>query len=209
MPIGFTALLVGVLMYLFKVFPPDLVAQSFAKDSVIFIMGILAFAVGIGKTGLDKRIGLMLLSTSKSLPRYLFIFLPLLAVTAGFLSEHALVAFIAPILMIVYMSVIKMAGLKQDKSLAVLLILSICFAANQGGPGSPAAGGRNAVMIGILADYGMAPTFGQWVMYGLPFVPVMALVIATYFYLRFRRQLKVSDFNAAEVVKREVPRSAE
>ncbi len=64
-----------------------------------------------------------------------------------------------------------------------MFVLSASFAANCGGPGSPAAGGRNAVMMGILADYGMAPTFGQWVKYGLPFVPVMALVIAAYFFL--------------------------
>ena len=123
--------------------------------------------------------------------------------TASFLSEHALVAFIAPVLMIVYMSAVRAAGLAQDRSLAVLFILSLCFAANQGGPGSPAAGGRNAVMIGILADYGIAPSFGEWVMYGLPFVPVMALVIAGYFFLRFRRAVKVRDVNVAKIVREE------
>ena len=161
LPIGITALLVGLLMYLFGVLPPNLVAKAYAKDAVIFIMGVLALAAGIGKTGLDKRIGLVLLGTSRSIPAYLFLFCPLLAVTAAFLSEHALVAFIVPIIMVVYMLGIRAAGLQKDRALAVLLILSVCFVANNGGPGSPAAGGRNAVMIGILADYGVAPSFGQ------------------------------------------------
>ncbi len=203
LPIGFTALLVGVLMYFFGVFPPDLVAKAYAKDAVIFIMGVLALSVGIAKTGLDRRIGLLLLGTSKSLTRFLFIFCPLFAVTASFLSEHALVAFIAPILILVYMAAIKAAGLTQDRALAVMLILAVCFTANIGGPGSPAAGGRNAVMIGILSDYGMAPSFGEWVAHGLPFVPVMALVIATYFYFRLRKHVKVSDVDIASIVRKE------
>jgi sodium-dependent dicarboxylate transporter 2/3/5 len=203
MPIGITALLVGLLMYLFGVFPPDLVTKAYAKDAVIFVMGVLALAVGIGKTGLDRRIGMLLLGSSKSLKAYLFIFLPLLAITASFLSEHALIAFLVPILMMVYMGTAKLTGYTRDRSLAVLMLLSVCFAANIGGPGSPAAGGRNAVMIGILGDYGDAPSFGQWVMYGLPFVPVMALVIAAYFYLRFRRTIERSDLNVSQIVQDE------
>jgi len=206
LPIGITAMLVGFLMYVFGVFTPDLVAKSYAKDAVIFIIGILAMSVGIAKSGLDRRIGLLLLGTSKSLPLFLFIFLPLLAVCASFLSEHALVAFIAPILMLVYRAAVKASGISKDPSLAVLFILALCFAANQGGPGSPAAGGRNAIMIGILADYGMAPSFGQWVMYGMPFVPVMALVIATYFYFFVYRKVTVKTVNVAAIVRAEAAR---
>ncbi|MBT3224073.1 MAG: histidine kinase, partial [Proteobacteria bacterium] len=203
LPIGITALLVGGLMYLFGVFPPNKVAAAYSKDAVFFIAGVLAFASGITKTGLDRRIGILLLGTSKSLTSFLFVFCPLLAVTASFVSEHALVAFIAPILMMVYMSAIKSAGLANDRALAVCFILAVCFTANQGGPGSPAAGGRNAVMVGILADYGLAPSFGEWMTYGFPFVPVMALVIATYFFLRFRRSITVKDLDIAKIVRRE------
>jgi sodium-dependent dicarboxylate transporter 2/3/5 len=84
----------------------------------------------------------------------------------------------------------------------VTFVLSLCFAANCGGPGSPAAGGRNAVMVGILADYGFAPTFGQWVKYGLPFVPVMAMVIGAYFLIVMRRHLKVKRLDVSTIVRR-------
>lgn len=203
MPVGMTSLLVGVLMYFFNVLPPDLVAKAYAKDAVIFIFGILAISNVVAKSGLDKRIGIFLLATSKSLGRFVFIFSPLLAVTASFLSEHALIAFIVPVLMLAYGGVVRAAGLKQDRDLAVMMILMVCFVANVGGPGSPAAGGRNAVMIGILADYGMAPSFGEWVKYGFPFVPVMALVIAAYFYVVFRKKIKVKNLNLYEIIRRE------
>jgi sodium-dependent dicarboxylate transporter 2/3/5 len=202
-PVGMTALMVCALMFFFGILPPNKLAQAFVKDSVIFIFGVLVIGNAIGKTGLDRRIGTLLLGASKSLTLLLFVFPPLLAVSAGFLSEHALVAFLAPIFMLGYMGVLKAAGLERDRNLAVMLMLLLTFSANVGGPGSPAAGGRNAVMIGILADYGLAPTFGQWVKLGLPLVPVLALTLSVYFFLVFRRNLKVKKFNLAAEIRRE------
>jgi len=203
LPVGITAFLACVMLYLFNVLTPNDIARAHAKDAVIFVMGVLGLAAAIAKTGLDRRIGLLLLSTSKSLPWFLFIFAPLLAVSASFLSEHALVAFVVPVLMLGYLGVVRAAGIRQDKSLAVMLILVCCFAANVGGPGSPAAGGRNAVMIGILNDYGIQISFGTWVKYGLPFVPVCALCIAGYFFLVFRNKLKVKNLDLISEIRKE------
>lgn len=200
-PVGVTALLVGVLMYFLGVMKPDAIAQAYAKDAVIFIFGVLAIASAISKTGLDRRIGLLLLGPASSLPRLLFIFLPLLAIGCSFISEHALVAFIMPLFMMIYVSSVTAVGIRRDRALAVMFILSICFAANIGGPGSPAAGGRNAIMLGILGDYGAAPTFGEWAMYGLPFVPVMGLVVAAYFYFAFRRKIAVRTLDVSSIVR--------
>ncbi len=199
-PVGITALLVGVFMYFLGVLRPDDIAKGYSKDAVIFIFGVLAMSTAICKTGLDRRIGLLLLGPAKNLKLLLFLFLPMFGVACSFISEHALIAFIMPLFMMVYASSIRTAGVRQDKSLAVMFVLSLCFVANCGGPGSPAAGGRNAVMLGILTDYGIPPTFGEWVQYGLPFVPVMALVIATYFFIMFRKKLKVKKLNVSSLV---------
>lgn len=201
-PIGITALFVGASMYFFGVLRPDDVARAYAKDAVVFIFGVLAISQAITKTGLDRRIGLLLLGSARSLPRLLFFFLPMFAVACSFISEHALIAFVMPLFMIIYAVSTRTAGVKQDKALAVMLGLSLCYAGNAGGPGSPAAGGRNAIMLGILSDYGVAPSFAAWVKYGLPFVPVMALVTALYFFLVFHRRLQVKDLNAAAIIKR-------
>jgi len=205
-PIGFTAILIAAVLYWFQIMPPELVARSFLKDSVLFIFGVLAMSVGIAKTGLDRRIGVLLLGLSSNMRRFLFIVVPLFSITASFISEHALVAFITPIMLVVYMAAINTAGLKSDKYLAMLLLLIITWAANIGGPGSPSAGGRNAIMLGILKDYGVAPSYGEWVMYGLPFVPVMALVIGIYFYFVIARKVKIKDVDIGEIVKTESKR---
>lgn len=200
-PVGITALLIGVLMCFFGILKPDDVAKSFAKDAVIFVFGVLAMSKAITKTGLDRRIGILLLAPAKNLPLLLFVFLPMLSMACSFVSEHALVAFTVPLFVMVYATSIREAGVKQDRSLMVMFALMICFAANVGGPGSPAAGGRNAIMIGILGDYGMAPSFGQWVTYGLPFVPLMALTIAAYFFFAFRKKIKVKSLNVSKIVR--------
>nr|MBN2277312.1 anion permease [candidate division Zixibacteria bacterium] len=200
-PVGITALVVGVGMYFGGILQPDDIAGAYAKDAVIFIFGVLAMSKAIGKTGLDRRIGLLLLGPAKTLPRLLFIFLPLMAISCSIVSEHAMVAFIMPLFLMVYATSTRASGIKRDKALMVMLALTLCYTANSGGPGSPAAGGRNAIMMGILADYGIQPTFGQWVQYGMPFVPVMALVIATYFYFTFRNKIQVRDLNISAIVK--------
>jgi len=204
LPLGATDILVGVLIYLFAILPINEISRAYMKDAVFFIFGILAVAVGVAKTGLDKRIGLILLSRIKSAKSFVFVFFPMLSLSAGFLSEHALVALLIPVLMGIYKVTCKMHGVKEDRALAILLLLGVCFAANHGGPGSPAAGGRNAIMVGYLMEYGMPITFLQWMKYGIPFVPFMAVVIGVYMYIVLKPKFKVPDVNPSEVVKAEV-----
>ncbi len=204
--LGATDILVGVLLYLFAILPMNEISKAYMTDAVFFIFGILAVAVGVAKTGLDKRIGLILLSRIKSARAFAFIFLPMLALSAGFLSEHALVALLIPVLMGIYKITCKMYGVKKDRALAVFLLLGVCFAANHGGPGSPAAGGRNAIMVGYLTEYGMPISFLEWMKIGLPFVPLMSVVIGAYMYLRCKPKFMVKDINPSEVVRAEVAR---
>ena len=206
LPLGATDLLVGVLLYLFTILPINEISQAYMKDAVFFIFGILAVAVGVAKTGLDKRIGLILLSRIKSTKAFAFIFLPMLAISAGFLSEHALVALLIPVLMGIYKVTCKIHGVQKDRALAIFLLLGVCFAANHGGPGSPAAGGRNAIMVGYLMEYGFPISFLDWMKIGMPFVPLMSLVIGAYMYIRCKPKFQVKEMNPSEVVKAEVAR---
>jgi sodium-dependent dicarboxylate transporter 2/3/5 len=201
-PVAVTSLFIAASLYFFDIFKPDGVAQAFAKDAVIFIFGVLALAKAMTKTGLDRRIGLLLLAPAKNLTLFLVVFLPLLSVACSFLSEHALVAFTMPLFVMVYASAMRSTGIRKDRTLMVLMALALCYAANSGGPGSPASGGRNAIMVGILADYGVAPTFGEWVRYGLPLVPVMSVAVGLYFLLVLRRKVSVSRLNVAAEVRR-------
>jgi sodium-dependent dicarboxylate transporter 2/3/5 len=204
--LGATNILVAVMLYLFGILPVNEISKAFMQDAVFFIFGILVVAVGVAKTGLDKRMGLILLSRIKSARGFAFVFMPLLAISASFLSEHALVALLVPVLMGVYKVTCKMYGVEKDRALAVFLLLGICFAANHGGPGSPAAGGRNAIMVGYLTEYGTTISFLDWMKYGMPFVPLMAIVIGAYMYLLLKPRFQVKDVNPSEIVRAEVAR---
>ena len=204
LPIGGTVALVAVFMFVFRILPPNEIAKAFMNDAVIFILGILIVAVGVSNTGLDKRIGLLLLSPIKSIGAFAFVFFPTLAICSAFLSEHALVALLVPVMMGIYKATCASQGVERDRILAIFLLLGLSFAANIGGPGSPAAGARNAIMVGFLADAGSPIGFLEWMKYGMPLVPVLALVVGAYMYLRCRRKFTVKSVNPSEVVKREV-----
>lgn len=204
--LGATDIMVAVLLYLFGILPIEDISKAYMQDAVFFIFGILAVAVGVAKTGLDKRIGLILLSRIKSAKSFALLFFPMLAMSAGFLSEHALVALLIPVLMGVYKVTCRMYGVEKDRALAVFLLLGICFAANHGGPGSPAAGGRNAIMVGYLMGYDQPISFIEWMKYGFLFVPVMGVCLGMYMYLICKPRFKVKDMNPSEIVKAEVAR---
>jgi sodium-dependent dicarboxylate transporter 2/3/5 len=170
---------------------------------VIFVAAMLAISLAVSKTGLDKRLGLTLLGSGGTPRRFFFVFWPLLAAVSAFLSEHILIALLCPVLMVVYLGTLRGSGVRQDRGLATALLLGTCFVANQAGLGSPAAGGRNAVMIGILGDYGPAPGFWDWLSFGLPMVPVLALLIGVYFHLLYGRRLRSYALDVTDVVLRE------
>ena len=204
LPIGGTVTLVAVLLVTFGVLSPNEMAKAFLNDSVFFILGLLAVTVGVNKTGLDKRIGLLLLSRVKSVGSFSVAFLPVLAVSSAFLSAHALVALLVPVIMGIYKASCISNGVEKDRTLAIFLFLGVSFAANIGGPGSPAAGARNAIMMGFLTDAGFPIGFGEWMRYGLPLVPVWALTVGAYMYVRCKPKLLAKNVNPSEVVKREV-----
>ena len=206
LPIGGTVILVSVLMFAFGILPSNEIPKAFVNDAVFFILGILAVAVGVSKTGLDRRIGLLLLSRIKSAWSFAFIFFPVLSICAGFLSAHALVALLVPVMMGVYKATCTAHGIKKDRALAIFLLLGVSYAANIGGPGSPVAGARNAIMVGYFADAGVPIGFGQWMTLGMPLVPVLALCVAAYMYVRCKPKLLVKGVNPSVVVKQEVAR---
>jgi sodium-dependent dicarboxylate transporter 2/3/5 len=206
-PLGATDLLVGGILYVFSILPWDDIAQAYMKDAVFFIAGVLTIAVGVSTTGLDRRISVLILGRVRSLRAFCFVFLPALAVLAGFFSAHALTAILIPILVRSYAQLCEHHHVKFDRYLAVTLVLGICFAMNQGGPGSPAAGGRNAVMVGYLNDFGLPISFAQWMLIAMPYVLFISLIVGAFLYIIVRKRIKVPAVNLAELLKSETNRN--
>ncbi|MFC1938383.1 SLC13 family permease [Chloroflexota bacterium] len=202
-PLGATGFLIAGIMYVFQLMPIDLIAKSYMKDAVFFIIGALSLAVGVEKTGLHNRLGLLFLGWTRSRRSLLFFFGPLMAITAMFISAKCLIAFLMPVLMRLYKNICKANGLVRHPPLGLFLILVIVYMTAMGGPGAPTVGARNAIMIDFFETMGKSMTFTQWMYYGFLFVPVGVIAVGIYLYLLFNKKMKIK-LNPGEHIRKEV-----
>lgn len=176
-------------------------------DATWFIMGSLMFAAAFVKTGVDKRICLALFRMlAKPNIRWVTLILVLvMAPSATFISDHALAAMFLPIGIILYSNSLT-AQIPKDSELAKMLMITICMAPNIGGFGAPSGGARNVIMINYMEDmFGYSISYGQWVLYGMPFVIIMMPILWLLLNWRFKPQIR--DLTPAmESLKRDIAR---
>jgi di/tricarboxylate transporter len=142
-------------------------------------MGSLMFAAAFVKTGVDKRICLLLSrSLAKRSVRWITAIMILVILpAASFISDHALAAIFLPIGLILYYNSLTSEN-PEDKELAKMLMITIAMACNIGGFGSPSGGARNVIIMTYMEDmFGITIGYGQWILYGMPFVIIMMPVL--------------------------------
>lgn len=196
-PIGLTGILMPTLAYFFHLLPRKEIGKTFAGDAPMFLLGVLAMGVAVVDVGLHKRLASWLLGWTKGFMVPVFVLCISMSVVGSFISAHAMCAFMTPVMMAVYFGAVaadsKGGALDHDPALAKFLLFSLCFALNVGGVGSPAAGGRNVIMMGFWSEYNVPMDFLTWMKYGLPIVPVLGLVVAVYMLVLFGRKIKTKD----------------
>ena len=213
MPVGAAALLIPLVGYFFTLDGPgvNVIAKNFFNDAAIFIIGVLALGYAVAEVGLHSRIAVLILGKFRGFKGPIFAITVILAVLGSFISAHALAAFLAPVMASIYYGSILHArkeGLlkdkEHDKELAKMLLLALCYGMNVGGVGSPIAGGRNVIMMNYFDElYNVPMSFVQWVMYGLPMVPILGIVVG--FYVLFRFKPKVRNLTPGiEGIKKEL-----
>ena len=189
-PIGATAFLLAILLYATNVIPVQAVARLYMRDAVFFIIGALALAVGVRKTGFDRRIGLLTLGWAKNRYGLLFLFGPLIAIIAMFISAKILIAFLMPVMMCVYKRSCRANGMERCPDLGLFLIFTLVYMTAMGGPGAPTVGARNVIIMDLLADLGQPMTFFEWMKYGFWFVPVGTFGVGLLLLLTLGRKIK-------------------
>lgn len=191
LPIGLVGILMPVFAYFFHLLPTKRIGQTFAGDAPLFLLGVLAMGVTVIDVGLHKRLATWILGWTKGFALPIIVLCLSMSVLGSFISAHAMAAFMAPVMAAVYMGAVsansKNGVIEHDPDLAKLLLFSLCFSLNVGGVGSPAAGGRNVIMMGFWSDYNVPMSFGQWMSYGLPLTPFLGLAVAFYMLFIFRK----------------------
>ncbi|MBU1651935.1 DASS family sodium-coupled anion symporter [bacterium] len=207
MPLPGVAFCIGLILVFSGIVSRQEVASLFWSDACWFIMGSLMFAAAFVKTGVDKRICLLIFK-SLAKPSVGFITLILIAViapSASFISDHALAAIFLPIAMILYANSLR-GEHGEDMELAKMLMITIAMACNIGGFGSPSGGARNVIMMTYMEDmFGINMGYGQWMLYGMPFVLIMIPILWVVINWRFKP--KIRDLRPAlETLKLDIAR---
>ena len=180
-PLPAVAILILIMQVVLGVDSADGVASSFMSDAVFFIMGSLMLAVSIVNQGLDKRLALGVITiTGNKTSSIVFGFVSISAILSSFIGEHTVGAMMLP----VAMALIKNTGIESDKvkNLSTLLLFSIAYGCAVGSIGTPSGGGRNIIMIGYLAEFGLGNlSYFEWMKFAYPMlilqIPIVSIIL--------------------------------
>ena len=147
------------------------ILSAFADPVVMLFLGGFVLAIVAEKYGLDVTLARLLLKPFGKRPGTVLLgFLLVISIFSMFMSNTATAAMMLALLMPV------LASLPSDEPGKSALILSIPFAANLGGIGTPIGTPPNATAVRFLAEAGQEVSFMAWSVRMIPFVLIMVLV---------------------------------
>jgi sodium-dependent dicarboxylate transporter 2/3/5 len=163
------------------------------SDAVFFIMGSLMLAVALVNQGLDKRLALSVINvTGNKTWRIVLGFVTISAFLSSFIGEHTVAAMMLP----VALALIRNAGLSTNKAtrLSTLLLFSIAYGCAIGSIGTPSGGGRNVIMIGYLAEFGMGTiSYLDWMKFAYPMLIIEIPIVTLILWYTFTPEQKIMD----------------
>ncbi len=205
-PLTATALLPFLVMPFAGVMSANEAASAYYSPILFLILGGAFLAIAIERTGLHRRLALVILDwvgSSGGPTRLLFAFM----LTTGVLSMAISNTSTALIMMPMALAVIAGCGLADDdrEGLAGALPIGIAFAASIGGLGTIVGFPTNAIAVGMLDKFlNMQITFAQWSSFGIPLV-LLALPLGTFIIARVQKlrnfQIDLAGARAAVLIK--------
>jgi sodium-dependent dicarboxylate transporter 2/3/5 len=203
-PLPMVAFCIGIIALMSGIMSREVIAGLYWSDATWFIMGSLMFATAFIKTGVDKRIAMMMFGRLKN-PDIKWITLIIIIIIAPltmFMSDHALAAMFLPVGILLYTASTASAN-NDDPELAKMLMITIAMACNLGGSLAPSGAARNIIMMSYVEDmFGIQMGFGQWIVYCVPYL--IFVVPVTWFVINKRFKPSVRNLgNALELVKHE------
>ncbi len=213
-PLPATALFIIVALSYFRIDTANNIAHAFMNDAVFFIMGSLMLAVAVVKQGWDARIALGIIKfTGNRTNRIVIGFTVISALLSSFIGGHTVAALMLPI----GMTLVHYTSKDREKvrRLAAILLFSIAYGALVGSIGTPSGGGRNAIMMNYLNNYGVGTiSYARWMLYVYPLVLILVPLVSAILWRSFTpeyrrldsgiRRLKVQVRRAGAITPREI-----
>jgi sodium-dependent dicarboxylate transporter 2/3/5 len=167
-PIPFTSMLPLALFPLLGILTPAQVGQAYGSPLILLLLGGFMISTAMADSGAHRRIALHMVnlfggSSARSL---VFGFMTASAALSMWISNTATTLMLLPVALAVLE--------RAERKLAIPLLLGIAYAASIGGLGTPIGTPPNLIFMQVYEDqFGLAPTFPQWMSWGLPVVVLM------------------------------------
>lgn len=156
----------------------DLFLSPFFSDVIVLFLGGFALSAALHKRQIDEWLASRILKrTGSTLPKLLIGIMAVTALLSMWLSNTATAA------MMLAMVLPIASRLDPNDPRGKAILLSVPFAANVGGLGTPIGSPPNAIAMQYMASAGIAPSFMQWMIIGVP--GVLAMLGITWLILLF------------------------
>ena len=172
-PVPATSLLPVVLFPLLEISTVAAATRPYASPVIFLLLGGFMLALTLERWQLHRRLALMILVRTGDKPdAIVFGFMLAAALLSMWVSNSATTLMMIPIALSVIGRIVE--GREQKGEFAVLLLLSLAYAASIGGLGTIVGTPPNALAVGYLAEhYDIQIRFVEWMMVGVPVVLVM------------------------------------
>jgi sodium-dependent dicarboxylate transporter 2/3/5 len=167
-PIPFTSLIPLAVFPLLGVLTPAQVGQAFGSPLILLLMGGFMLSTAMSDSGAHRRIALYMVNLfgGGSARGLVLGFMAAAAVLSMWISNTATTLMLLPVALAVLE--------RTDSRMNVPLLLGIAYAASIGGLGTPIGTPPNLVFMQVHLDqFGTAPSFPEWMGWGLPVVILM------------------------------------
>jgi len=201
LPIAATSLLPLAVLPLAGVASMREAAAPYMSPIVVLLMAGFIIAKGIERWNLHERIALTIVDSIGARPPALIAgFMIAAALLSMWISNTATALMMTPIALSVAHAVLGPAAMQSR--FAVALLLAVAYACSIGGLGTPVGSPTNLIVIGYLAEQGVAVGFSDWMRFGLPAV-LTILPLAWLVLVRYGARDAGADMAAAGRVVRE------
>ncbi|MGF1488370.1 MAG: SLC13 family permease [Prochloraceae cyanobacterium] len=196
MPIGATSLMPIFLLPLLEIMPAKTVASSYGSNIILLFMTGFFIAKAIERWGLHRRISLHIIKAiGTSEKRLILGFMVATAALSMWISNTACCLMMLPIAVA---AIEQFKLVEPDKNIiknfATCLMLSIAYAANIGGLGTPIGSSSNIIFLANFAEFfpdRPGISFLQWIVVSIPLVVVFLFL--TWLYLVYGSPVKIAE----------------
>lgn len=150
----------------------DVFLSPFFSNIILLFLGGFVLSAILHKYNLDKRIAQWILKKTGSKPSRILLGIMLVSsLLSMWMSNTATAAMMLAIVLPI------LAYIPETNKFSKALVLSIPFACNLGGLGTPIGSPPNAIAMSFLAKSGIEITFAEWVLVSLPFLLILLIIL--------------------------------